>query len=187
MKINKLKSKYILSLYLLKSKTYEQIIEKNSSNLFVKECLTEILVNFKKVLQLIFKYNSNENKLILFIGFPEQLQHKINKLTRHKAFPKQTNLHGLITTGSVIEKNIDLKTSFIKLNRKPALIVISDHIELESVIKESYIAKIPVIYVNTNYKKQLFVYNNVYKVSVSQNLFQPLCNFFFLGLSFLFK
>lgn len=188
MKIRKLKSKQILSLYLLKSKTYEQVIAKNSSNVLVKECLTEILVSFKKALQIIFQYNA-KNKLILFIGLPDNLRHKINKLTSHKALPKQSNLQNVISNGFQLDEgNKNLKEMIGNFqNKKPALIVINDHNDMESIVKESFLAKVPVIYINTNYDKKSFFYNNVYKVPISQNLFQPLCNFFFLGLSFLFK
>jgi ribosomal protein S2 len=182
MKIRIFKSKQILSLYLLKSKTYEQIIVKKASNLLVRSCLTEILVSFKKSLQIIFNYHE-KNKLILFVGLPKSLRSKINKSTMHVALSKYSDLERSVSS---VSKNKNLLHKSVG-GKKPYLIVLLDHINMDAVVKESYLAKIPLICINTNLDKKTFFYRCVYKVLISQNLLQLLNNFFFVGLSFLFK
>jgi ribosomal protein S2 len=190
MKIRAFKSKQILSLYLLKSKTYEQVIAKKTSNLLVRSCLTEILVSFKKSLQIIFNYHEKK-KLILFVGLPESLRSKINKSTMHMALSKYSNLQGSVSNVSKdknsLHDSLGDNLLSIKSGTKPYLIVLVDHTNMDSIVKESYLAKIPLICVNTNYDKKNFFYRNIYKVFISQNLLQLLNNFFFVGLSFLFK
>lgn len=190
MKIKAFKSKQILLLYLLKSKTYEQRILRKAPNLISRSCLTEILISFKKSLQIIFNYHK-KNKLILFVGLPESLRCKINKFTIHIASSKYSNLGGGISN---VSKNKDLlhiasEKGGSKNNRgkKPYLIVFFDHIDSDCIVKESYLAKIPLICVNSNLNNKNFYYRNIYKVFINQNLLQALNNFFFVGLSFLFK
>nr|QYB23134.1 ribosomal protein S2 [Nitzschia traheaformis] len=185
MKIRAFKSKQILSLYLLKSKTYEQTILKKAPNLVSRFCLTEILISFKKSLQIIFNYHK-KNKLILFVGLPESLRSKINKSTIHVAFSKYFKLEGNISNVSK-NKNLLHVPSENNEGKKPYLIVFFDHINMDSIIKESYLAKIPLICVNSNFNNKNFYYRNIYKVFINQNLLQVLNNFFFVGLSFLFK
>lgn len=179
MKIRKLKSKQIISLYLLKSKTYDSVIsKKNISNSLVKSHLTEILASFKKSLHIIFQYHK-KNKLILFIGLPENLRTKINKSTHHVALSKFVNLKG---SNFSVSKN----ENFLKDNKKPYLIILIDHVNMDEVIKESYLAKIPLICINTVSNKYSFAHVN-YKVSLNHNPFQSLHSLFFVGLNFLFK
>lgn len=189
MKVKTFKSKQILLLYLLKSKTYEPYIKKKNLNLLVKSCLMKVLISFKKSLQIIFKYHT-KNKLILFIGLPDILSVKINKVTRHVALSKYDNLHGNILNVSKYKNVVvSVKNNLAKkkFEKKPYLIVLLDHVNANDIVKESYLAKIPLIYINTNYNKKNFLYHNIYKVSITQSVLQPLFNFFFVGLSFLFK
>ena len=190
MKVRVFKSKQILSLYLLKSKIYEQIIVKKTSNVLFRSCLIEMLVGFKKALQVIFNYHE-KNKLILFIGLPESLRVKINKSSMHIALSKDANIEGRL---SDISKDNNLlhnsslgKTSLASLKKKPYLIVLVNHCNMDAIVKESYLSKIPLICVNNDYEKKSFFYSNIYKVSIGQNFFQVLNNFFFVGLGFLFK
>ena len=179
MKIRKLKSKQILSLYLLKSKTYDShISKKNISSSFVKSYFSETLTSFKKALNIIFQYHK-KNKLILFIGLPENLRIRINKSTRHVALSKFANIKG-------VNFNVAKNGNYFKNSKKPYLIVLIDHINLEEIIQESYLAKIPLICINGISEKYSFAHIN-YKVSLHHNQFQSLQNLFFIGLNFLFK
>lgn len=179
MKIRKLKSKQILSLYLLKSKTYDSVIsKKNISSSFVNLHFSETLTGLKKALRLIFQYHK-KNKLILFIGLPENLRIKLNKSTCHVAVSKFVNLKG-------INFNVSKNEKFFKNNKKPYLIILVDHTNMDEIIKKSYLAKIPLVCLNGVSEKYSFAHIN-YKVSLHYNLFQSLHNFFFVGLNFLFK
>ena len=168
MKVRKFKSKQILLLHLLKFKVYEQTILKKFSHL--KHCLVETLFNFKKSLKIIFNYHQ-KNKVIMFIGLPKNLEFKINKFTIHSAFSRFSKLEGNSMT------------------KTPNLIVLFDHINIDLIIKKSYSFKIPLICINHNLINKNFYYRNIYKVFINQNrkVFQILNNFFFVGLSFLFK
>lgn len=188
MKIKTFKSKQILALYLLKSKTYEQTIKKNTSSILRMSYFTEILVNFKKLLQIIFQYHI-KNKLILFIGLPENLSSKINKFTPHIALFKYDNLQGCI---SGISKNKEIlselrNTALLKKGKKPFLIVLIGHEKMDFIIKESYLYKIPLICVNTGYDSKTFFYRSTYQLVIKKNLLDSLSNFWNVGLSFLFK
>ena len=211
MKIRKLKSKQILSLYLLKSKTYDShISKKNISSSFIKSYFSETLTSFKKALNIIFQYHK-KNKLILFIGLPENLRIKINKSTCHVAVSKFVNLKGvnfnvskngnffknnkkkpyliiLIDHTNIkgVNFNVAKNGNYFKNSKKPYLIVLIDHINLEEIIQESYLAKIPLICINGISEKYSFAHIN-YKVSLHHNQFQSLQNLFFIGLNFLFK
>ena len=179
MKIRKLKSKQVLSLYLLKSKTYDSFIsKKNISSSFIKSYFSETLTSFKKALNIIFQYHK-KNKLILFIGLPENLRIKINKSTRHVALSKFANIKG-------VNFNVAKNENFSKHKKKPYLIILVDHINMDEIIKESYLAKIPLICLNGVSEKYSFNHIN-YKVSLNHNQFQSLHNLFFVGLNFLFK
>ena len=176
MKVQKVKSKRILLLYLLIFKTYEQTIFKKSANIFFKHYLIEILFNLKKSLKIIFNYHK-KNKLILFIGLPKDLKFKINKFTTHIAFSKFLKLDGNVV--NILNNNE---------NKKPYLIVLFNT-DVNVIIQESYLAKIPLICINNNLINKNFYHRNIYKVSINQNrkVFQILNNFFCTGLRFLFK
>ena len=77
MKLKKLPFKQILKLHLLKYRTYEQPIKNGNFNLITDLTLNKIIINLKKILQVIFQYH-NMNKRILFIGVPKKLELKIN-------------------------------------------------------------------------------------------------------------
>lgn len=178
MKIRELKSKQILSLYLLKSKVYNQVTPKDVSNFSNKSYFIETLVSLKRVLQIIFQYHV-KNKLILFIGLPENLRIKINKSTCHVALSKYVSFQGVIS-GTFKNENL------FKGGKKPYLVVLVNHVNVNEVIKETYLAKIPLICINSVCHKLSLSHVN-YKVSLNSDSFYSLHNLFFLGLSFLFK
>lgn len=196
MKINKVKSKQILKLHLLKSRIYEQIVKKNSSQLLTEIDLTQIIINFKKSLQLIFQYHS-KNKKILFIGVPKKLEFKINRFTDHVAVSNVFNLQGIISNYS---KNFDveklsklqsnnLNSFFPKLTKKPDLIVLFSHEKKQSIITESSLVKIPLIVFSQVTKLKKNELNSFYEVQGSENNFMSSSskNFFYIGLNFIFK
>jgi ribosomal protein S2 len=154
-----------------------------------ESCCIEILVNFKKSLRILFKYHSKKKK-ILFVGLPTLLSFEINNFTRHVALSKYDNLpKGILNVYKYKDVIINVKNYLLKkkMNKKPDLIVLLDHVNANDIVKESYVAKIPLIVVNTHFDKKSFFYRNVYNVSLNQNAPQSFYDFFFVGLSFLFK
>ena len=73
------------------------------------------------------------------------------------------------------------------MKKKPNLIFLLDNVNADEIVEESYLTKIPLIFVNTNSDKKSFYYRNVYTVSLTPNKIQSFYDFFFVGLSFLFK
>jgi hypothetical protein len=139
-------------------------------------------------LQIIFQYHT-KNKLILFIGLPKNLSYKINKLTSHISLSKYSNLQGVISNSNKSAGALyGLESSLEqKIAKKPCLVFLMDHVKMDSIIKESYLAKIPLICVNTDFDSKTFLYSNTYKLVIQKSLLQPLSNFLEEGLSFLFK
>ena len=176
MKIRELQSKQILSLYLLKSKVYNQAILNDTSSSLSKSYLIEILASFKKALQIIFQYHT-KSKLIVFVGAPENLRIKINRSTRHVALSKYEDFQKIVFSG-FRDKNL------FKGGKKPYLIVLIDHVNFDEVIKETYLAKIPLICINSVSNSSSYIN---YKVYFNHGSLQYSHSLFFLGLSFLFK
>ena len=198
MKLKKLQFKQILKLHLLKYKTYEQPVKDNNFNLVTDLTLNQMVVNFKKILQVIFQYH-NINKRILFIGMPKKLELKINKVTNHVAIPTDFNVQGIISNGfnstGVINKHenkyklFNLKALLPKLSKRPDLVVMVSHDKKHSVLKECFVAKVPIISFEVdNTSKDIWsIYSH--RVSLTNNNFNLVNNknLFFIGLNFLFK
>ena len=96
MKIRKVKIKQLLKLNLLRSKVYEQPIKKMKFDNLIDSNLNQIIVDIKKILQIIFQYHQIE-KRILFVGLPSKLESRINRYTRHVAIPKNFDAQGMIS------------------------------------------------------------------------------------------
>lgn len=196
MKIKEVKIKQLLKLNLLKSKVYEQPIKKIKFNNFIDANLNQIVVDIKKVLQIIFQYHKAE-KRILFLGLPYKLESRVNQLTKHIAIPKNFNTQGVISNYNSkffkSDRNSNqawLKNSskFLlpKLSKKLDLIVLFNHDNSETILSEAGVAKIPVIFFGTNFGLQnsasYKVEGNFKNVLIGSNK-----NVFFIGLNFLFK
>ena len=196
MKIKKVKIKQLLKLNLLKSKVYEQPIKKMKFNNLIDANLNQIVVDIKKVLQIIFQYHKAE-KRILFLGLPHKLESRVNQLTKHIAIPKNFNIQGVISNYNSKSFKSDrnsnqawLKNSskFLlpKLSKKLDLIVLFNHDNNETILSEAGVAKIPVISLGTTFGSQ----NSAsYKVegNFKNILIGSSKNIFFIGLNFLFK
>nr|BBC77729.1 ribosomal protein S2 [Nitzschia sp. NIES-3576] len=198
MKIKQFKFKQILKLHLLNSGMYEYTTKKVNSATSTDSSLIQVVSSFKKALSIIFEFHQAK-KTILFIGVPKKLELKINKLTNHTAVPHSFDLQGVISNTfkplklSKKDKNffskLYLKSLLPKLLRKPDLVVLFSHEKKQTVINESYIAKVPLITFDCdNSIKDTWV-NNLYNVqgvnfNVSQNSNK---NIFFIGLNFLFR
>jgi ribosomal protein S2 len=189
MKIKKFKFKQILKLHLLKFKTYESFVKKSSPKLLMDRHLTQIIVNFKKVLKVIYQYNQT-HKRILFIGLPKKLELKINKLTHHVAVPSGFEVQRILSTNFQPTKKQDLgsgysKSLFPKLSKSPDLVLLVSHSKAQSIISESYYLKIPLIFFNgdldTTTNAQI---SSTYNVPITATTNNTL---FFIGLNFLFK
>ncbi len=191
MKIKKFKFKQILKLHLLKFKTYESFVKKSSPKLLMDSHLTQIIVNFKKVLKVIYQYNKTQ-KRILFIGLPKKLELKINKLTNHVAVPSDFDVQRILSNNFQYTKNKKrdltsdyLKSLFPKLSKSPDLVVLVSHSKAQSVISESYYLKIPLIFFNGDLDTITHAQTSAtYNVSINTEANNTL---FFIGLNFLFK
>lgn len=196
MKIKKTRIKQLLKLSLLKLRVYEQFTNKTKLNDFVDSNLNQIIVNIKKVLQIIFQYHKAE-KRILFVGVPCELEQKINQLTKHVAVPKNFDIQGMVSNFDpkvfLKSENLDqawsknfLKSLLPKLSKKLDLIVLFNHEKSESILTESKIAKIPVIFFGVNQdplKSPLYSVEGDFK----NLLTGPNQNILSIGLNFLFK
>lgn len=196
MKIKKTRIKQLLKLSLLKLRVYEQFTNKTKLNDFVDSNLNQIIVNIKKVLQIIFQYHKAE-KRILLVGVPCELEQKINQLTKHVAVPKNFDIQGMVSNFDpkvfLKSENLDqawsknfLKSLLPKLSKKLDLIVLFNHEKSESILTESKIAKIPVIFFGVNQdplKSPLYSVEGDFK----NLLTGPNQNILSIGLNFLFK
>lgn len=188
-KQKRIEHKQILELQLLKSRVYEQYNKK--SNSLDNISLTKILIDFKKVLKIIFKYHK-KNKKILFVGItPSTLMKKINRTTNHIALPAEFKLKGFLSNNLKLKnQHILIKTNNLhllpKMNTKPDLIVMFNRLDSNnSILAESYLAKIPMITFGERQKK----YSNFYSYHVPGNLEFLFTNnsIFYICLNFLFK
>lgn len=193
MKIKKVRIKQLLKLNLLRSKVYEQPIKKMKFDNLIDSNLNQIIVDIKKVLQIIFQYHQIE-KRILFVGLPHKLESRVNKYTKHVAIPKNFDVQGMISNpnwkslkNSKNSTQIWLKetSKFLlpKLTKRLDLVVLFEHDKSKMVRSEAEVAKIPLISFGTD----LDTSNTVsYKVEGSfKNASNK--NIFFIGLNFLFK
>jgi len=156
MKINKIKSyNYkLLKLKLIKTKIY-----KKKHNNFLK--IEDIINRLKKSMHIIYKYHTN-NKKILFIGTPINLDIKFKKIlqnTKHTLIPESLWMDGIITNPfscfkylSKNQKLINNKISKIlfKIRNKSDLIVILNTSNNISALNEGYLTRIPIISINCN-------------------------------------
>lgn len=196
MKLKKFKFKQILKLHLLNSRAYEHAIKKINSGSLTDFNLTQIVGDFKKALHVIFEYHQ-VNKQILFVGIPKKLEVKINKLTQHAAVDTNFELQAVISNNinaiksSHSEKPLMVKTYsnllMPKLLKKPDLIVLVSHKKKQNVIKESCVARIPIIVFNSEENLNLSPSQGSYNLIGFSGNSASETNFFFLGLNFLFK
>jgi ribosomal protein S2 len=174
---NKLNSKKIFELHLIKAKTYEQPMKKKTFKSLPNIAISDIMVNFKKSLNIIFKYHKN-NKRILFLGNPKIIEDKINSSTIHTSMSNfdLTSING-IGTNKLIANSVKLNkylfknnNKFIlsKLKKKPELIVMFKPSQNNHLIKESLVSKIPIIEFNCNWKRNNWNYS--YNVPGNLNL-----------------
>lgn len=189
MKLKKVEFKQILKLHLLKYRTYEQPIKNHNFNFVTDLTLNQGIINFKKILQVIFQYHTM-NKRILFIGVPKKLELNINKATTHAAVTGDFNVQGMISNTSTInnkQRLFSVRSLLPKLSKKPDLVVLVSHNKKHNILKECYVAKIPVINFETdNNSKDIWsIYS--YKVQLNNKNLSYNKNLFFIGLSFLFK
>ena len=196
MKVKKVKIKQLLKLNLLRSKVYEHPIKKMNFDSLIDSNLNQIIVNIKKVLQVIFQYHKAD-KRILFVGLPYKLESKINQRTKHVAIPKNLDIQGIISNCDQKSFKIDMNSNRARVKKSPKfllpklskrldLVVLFDHEKSKTILSETEIAKIPLISFGTH----LNVVNTaLYRVegNFKNLLTTPNKNIFFMGLNFLFK
>ena len=196
MKVKRVKIKQLLKLNLLRSKVYEHPIKKMNFDSLIDSNLNQIIVNIKKVLQVIFQYHKAD-KRILFVGLPYKLESKINQRTKHVAIPKNLDIQGIISNCDQKSFKIDMNSNRARVKKSPKfllpklskrldLVVLFDHEKSKTILSETEIAKIPLISFGTH----LNVVNTaLYRVegNFKNLLTTPNKNIFFMGLNFLFK
>jgi ribosomal protein S2 len=122
--------------------------------------LENIELKIKKVLYLIYLYHLN-NKRIIFIGNPLSINKELTKIflnTKHIFIPKSSWIAGVITNQYSSFKSYFKQESqinkiskrLLQLKKRGDLIVIIDHEAEVQALNESYIAKLPVILINSN-------------------------------------
>ena len=190
LKNKKINSKHIFELQLIKSKTYAPFT-KNYSFKKSKLHLSNTIIDFKKALNIIFKYHKH-NKRILFIGSPKIIENLINLNTIHSSVPDFFCLRNKITINDHLYKNIKLNKHFFdqkkfllhKIKKKPELVVIFNHDKKESIIKETSIVKIPTIEFNSS-EELNNNYNVLSRIAFNKN--KNIDNLFFAILNSLFS
>lgn len=109
---------------------------------------TEILLN--KIANVIYRYHFADKK-ILFLGFPDSFS-KTLKQTRHLLIPEFMWFHGMLRN-KISQSHYGKKTKIpknifkliLKLKEKPSLVLVYNLNNNSTAIKESYLARIPVI------------------------------------------
>jgi ribosomal protein S2 len=166
----KIKSQRLFELHLIKSRIYEQPIEKSLSKSLPDVDLTDIIFNFKTALSIIFKYHTS-NKRILFVGVPKSLEVILNRKSRHVAISnsldmKKVRLETMFKSNLGSDKQISkLEKNFLlpKLTSKPDLVVVFEQNrsknDFEAIVQESYINRIPIIKFNSNLQERYRVHS----------------------------
>jgi ribosomal protein S2 len=154
-KVLKYKNK-LIKLKLIQTKTY---IKKQYINNLKLE---DIQYRLKKIFYIIYKYHIY-NKKILFIGAPFDINSQISNLfriTNHIFIPNSIWIKGILSNKKLCfkhlfkdEKNSKNKISelLLKLKKNVDLIIILGELNNEDILNESYIARIPVITINSNF------------------------------------
>jgi hypothetical protein len=144
------KTQKLFELYFIKIGVNKKS-SKTPTNRFSSINLTTVMIQFKKVLQIIFKYHKH-SKRIRFIGAPQSIENIINSSSPHTAVPfsfhsKQIQSHNFL------KKKKSLRV--LKLDKKPDLIVFFESKNKDNLLlKESFSAKIPTIVFNHEVLKQ---------------------------------
>jgi len=182
----KINSKKIFELALIKSKTYSN--NKNGKKIknVPRNLLNDLMIDLKKSLHIIFKYHRN-NKRILFIGVPKKIESMINLNTIHTALPnglditRKQIINNFLLNSSKLNKHVFSNTKFLlsKLQKRPELIVIFTSEKKDQIIKENKLAKIPII--EFNYKEEKRDWDYFYRIpgnfnSNRNNIFFMLIN-----------
>jgi ribosomal protein S2 len=122
--------------------------------------LEDMEYRLKKALYIIYSYHIN-NKQIMFVGNPLQINKEMKKLlknSKHIFIPKDAWINGVITNQNSSFKSLfkkqkgkstDLSKRLLELKKKSDLIVVMDKNINSKSLDESYIARIPVIALNS--------------------------------------
>lgn len=172
-KIVKGKSKL---LDLITFKTKESHLKKNHFNYLLKK---DVEMKFKNALNIIFKFHSN-NKKILFLGTPLNLNKRLKKLfknTNHSFIPEKIWLNGVLTNTKSIfkflfkkyfKKNKNNLKFLFNLTSKNNLVVILNESLSTNPFKEFSKKRIPTI--SLNYSNiNLNCSNSTYRIKQNIN------------------
>lgn len=182
LKQTKIKSRQLIELHLIKSRIYEQSIKKN-----ISENITKTILNFKKSLNIIFKFHQH-NKQILFIGTPQYLNTKL----------KQTNHFGVsplfktrkLQISKTLTSNLTTKDLITKNKKKPNLIVVfsdNNNSKYQNIIQEGFVYKIPTIEFSNTTQKQYQRYGYSITNHNDKKFNKNIYNIFFKIINAMFK
>lgn len=173
MKLNSIKQfkNKLTKLKIIETKTYKKNIPFSIKT-------TDIISRLKKALQIIHKYHVY-NKRILFVGMPynnvKRLKSNITN-QKHLYIPSSVWLNGIITNQKscfkyLYKNQILISSKFFKiltqLTKKINLIVVLESNFSNNLIKESYIASIPTIFITNSL--EIENYKISYKIPGSFN------------------
>ncbi len=158
MKIKKIPQRInkLVKLKLIETKIYNK--EQYLENIKIED----IEYRLKKICYLIYKYNVF-NKRILFVGLPFNITLKLQELiknTKHIFIPtsvwlsgaisnKNTNFSNLLKTKNTTKNQISELLFQLKKNID-LVIIINDSNNSDEILNEGYVARIPVVLLNTN-------------------------------------
>jgi ribosomal protein S2 len=170
MKLKKIKIKFkrLFELQLIKSKIYEQPIEKNISENLPDTNLTQTILNFKKALHVIFKYHKN-SKRILFLGVPKNIELTLNQKTSHTAISttyqiRKFKLNQTIQSSLKFSTQTSIKskkeTLLTRIKSRPDLIVNFNESDTryKSILQEGYTSRIPIIQFSNSIQERYWKY-----------------------------
>ena len=104
-------------------------------------------------------------------------------------FRNKLTINSYISKTLKLNKHLFNNKNFLlsKLKKKPELIVMFNHIQKESVIKETTLAKIPIIEFNANRDRENWSYNYAVQGSMNINKNKTIDNIFYIILNSLFS
>lgn len=173
MKLNNIKQfkNKLTKLKIIETKTYKKNIPFSIKTI-------DIISRLKKALQIIHKYHVY-NKRILFVGIPHNNVKRLKSSIinqKHLYIPSSVWLNGIITNQKSCFKYLYKNQTLInpkffkvlsKFNKKINLIVVLESNFSNNIVKESYIASIPTIFITPSLKIEN--YKISYKIPGSFN------------------
>ena len=164
-----------------------KLLNPNCLKLQVSDLNKNIGLKFKNALNIIFKFHS-DNKKILFVGTPLQLTKQLKNLlknTNHLTIPEKIWFNGILTNTKIIFKFLfkkllkknknTLKFLFNLTIRNDLIVILNEYLSV-AFLKEISKKQLPIISLNYN-NVDLKKLNSTYKIQ--QNNYKNNNKFFF--------